>query len=63
MVKRFHTRKLRYLPKGPERNRLKRFKTFTDESKAKAYAESLGKGYKAVKSNYGLSKKYKIIFE
>jgi len=64
MAKRLHTRKKRYLPKGPERNRKKRFKTFLDETKAKTYAESLGlKKYKVVKSNYGLSKKFKIVLE
>ena len=64
MVKKIHTKQWRYVAKGPERNRKPRFKTFLDETKAKAHAESLGlKNYKIIKSNYGLSKKFKIVLE
>lgn len=64
MVKRLHTRRRRYIPVGTERNRQRRLKTFTDESKAKAYAKKLKlEKYKIVKAKFGLSKKYKIILE
>lgn len=59
-----HPKQWRYIPRGPERNRKPRMKTFLDETKAKAYAESLKlKNYKIIKSNFGLSKKFKIVLE
>ena len=64
MAGKLHTRSRRYLPLGAERNRKKRFKTFTDEKKAKSYAEKLKlKNYKVIKARFGLSKKYKIVLE
>ncbi len=64
MAGKIHTRRWRYIPKGPERNRKPRLKTFKTEEEAKKYAESLKlKNYRIAKANYGLSKKYKIFLE
>lgn len=64
MVKKIHTRRLRYMPKGKERNRMSRMKTFLTEAAAKKHAESKGlKNFKIVKMNYGLGKKFKIVLE
>lgn len=64
MATKIHTKTKRYLPKGPERNRKPRFKTFLDAGKAKEHAEKLKlKKYSIVKMNYGLGKKYKIMLE
>lgn len=64
MAKKIHTRRRRYAPSGPERNRKKRFKTFKTEDQAKAYAEKLKlNNYKVVKTNYGLGKKFKVVLE
>ena len=64
MVKKMHPRQWRYIPKGPERNRKSRFKTFLDEKKAEEHAKKLNlKNFKIVKARYGLSKKYKIVLE
>lgn len=64
MVRKIHTKRWRYIPIGPERNRSKRPKTFLDQTKAKEYAEKLKlKNYKIEKVNFGLSKKYRIVLE
>ncbi len=64
MPKKVHTKRHRYEPYGNERNRKPRLKTFTDENKAKNYAERLKlKNYKITRSKFGLSKKYKIVLE
>jgi len=64
MVKKIHTRRLRYIPKGKERNRAGRFKTFLTEEAAKNHAEALGlKNYKIHKTSFGLGKKFKITLE
>ena len=64
MAKRIHTRRLRYIPKGSERNRDKRLKTFSTEEAAKIYAERLSlKNYKIQRTNFGLGKKFKIVLE
>ena len=59
-----HTKQWRYVPRGKERNRKPRFKTFLDETKAKEYAEKLKlNNYKIIKARFGLSKKFKIVLE
>jgi len=64
MVKRIHGRRERYIPRGNERNRKSRLKTFKTENAAKSYAESLKlKKFKVVKTNYGLGRKFKIVIE
>jgi len=64
MVKKIHGRRLRYIPKGNERNRKNRMKTFENEEQANKYANSLGlKKFKVVKTNYGLGRKFKIVIE
>ena len=64
MPKTMHTKQWRYIPRGNERNRKPRLKTFLEESKAKEHAEKLKlKNYTIIKSRYGLSKKYKIVPE
>ena len=52
------------MPRGPERNRKRRLKTFSSEDGAKKYAESLGfKKFSVVKTNFGLGRKFKIVKE
>lgn len=64
MAKKIHTRRWRYTPKGPERNRKKRLKTFSSDAAAKKYIELLGlKKFKVIRTNYGLGKKFKIVKE
>lgn len=64
MVGKIHTRRWRYIPKGSERNRSGRFKTFESEDAAKKYAASIGlKAFKVQRTNFGLGKKFKIILE
>ncbi|HLC58313.1 MAG TPA: hypothetical protein VJI68_00470 [Candidatus Nanoarchaeia archaeon] len=64
MVRKMHTRRLRYIPKGNERNRTSRLKTFLTEAAAKKHAEELGiKKFTVIRSKFGLSKKFKIIPE
>ncbi len=64
MATKLHTRRARYIPKGKERGRAQRMKTFLTEEAAKKYATSLGlKGFKVQRTNYGLGKKFKIILE
>ena len=64
MVRKIHGRRKRYMPKGKERGRKPRFKTFFTEEGAKKHAESLGlKKYRVYRSNYGLGKKFKIVLE
>ncbi len=62
MVKALHGRRLRYIPRGNERNRKGRLKTFNTEEAAKKYALSLGlKKFEIVRTNYGLGRKYKVV--
>ena len=64
MAKKTHTKRWRYVPKGKERNRSPRLKTFLTEIAAKKHAESLGlKNFKVQRMNFGLGKKFKIILE
>ena len=64
MVKRIHGRRRRYIPRGNERNRKSRLKTFLKEEDAKRYAGSLKlKKFKIVRTNYGLGRKFKIVVE
>lgn len=64
MAKKIHTRRWRYRPKGPERNRKHRLKTFSSDVAANKYAESIGlKKFKVIRTNYGLGKKFKIVKE
>ncbi len=64
MAKKIHTKRLRYIPRGNERNRAPRLKTFLTEDAAKKYAESLKlKNYKVQKTNFGLGRKFKIVLE
>ena len=64
MAGKIHGRRRRYIPKGPERNRKSRFKTFGKEEDAIKHAESLGlKKFKVIRTNYGLGKKFKIVAE
>ncbi len=64
MAQKIHTRRLRYIPRGKERNRCSRLKTFLTEELAKEYAKSEGfKAFKIQKTNFGLGKKFKIILE
>jgi|GEM_PF-4383930 len=64
MASKVHTRRLRYIPKGKERNRAPRMKTFLLEAAAIKHAEFLGlKGFKVIKSNLGLGKKFKIVLK
>ncbi|MBI2148206.1 hypothetical protein HYU23_00850 [Candidatus Woesearchaeota archaeon] len=64
MTKKTHTKRWRYIPKGKERNRTSRFKTFDTDEAANKYASSLGlKKFKVQRTNFGLGKKFKIILE
>lgn len=64
MVKKTHTKRWRYIPKGNERNRKERFKTFETEELAKKHAESLKlKKYRVHRTNFGLGRKFKIVLE
>lgn len=62
MAKKIHGRRMRYIPRGNERNRKSRLKTFNKEEDAKRYAEGLGLGkFKVVRTKYGLGRKFKIV--
>lgn len=62
MSKKIHTRRRRYLPKGNERNRKKRGRTFFSLEEARIYAEKHEiKDYAVERMNYGLSRKFRIV--
>lgn len=64
MTKKIHGRRRRYIPRGKERNRSKRLKTFSTEDAAKKYAQAIGlKNFRVAKTNFGLGRKFKIILE
>ena len=64
MAKKIHGRRRRYMPRGTERNRAPRLKSFLTEAAATKHAENLGlKNYKVYKTSFGLGKKFRIKVE
>jgi hypothetical protein len=64
MAKKIHARRKRYMPRGNERNRAPRLKSFLTVEAATKHAQSLGlKKFKIARTNFGLGKKFRIHVE